>query len=258
MADNSSCLTNLSGDSDRMDNTVPAEIIEGAQAKIDAFVSRWVKDLWPYCKTNNQKQACWYLWIRYSLSLRSLRHLAAANDICGCYTIARCCIEYDVAISAIAKKPELGDDYMGYEVHAKSRHLQSMRHHEPSWKIDELEKYMASQFGPDFARSKKPNWHGGFPTLCVVAGCEDVLSMYHILCQFVHGTVTGMKALNTLGMMGEQHSGTTLMNLLTIHTLSFLQITRRVLDVLFPLWTQVKDDCEKELKSLAESVVGLS
>lgn len=229
--------------------------IGDAQAKIDVFASKWQVKLFEYCKGSNQKLACWFLWERYLLGLRSLRHLCAVNDLCGCYTIARCCLEYSVAITAIAKHPKLGDDYMGYDVHAKNRHLNNMKLTEETWKVDELQKYMASRFGPDFARKKNPNWHGGFPELCKLAGQEDQLATYTVLCQFMHGTITGMYALNMLGMIGEHETGDTMIQLLFIHTLGYLQLTREVIEVLCPLWTKAKADCERDLTKLAESIV---
>lgn len=231
--------------------------IQNAQAHIDAFVSKWHTELFKLCKSNNQKLACWYLWLRYLLGLRSLRHLCAANDLTGCYTMARCCMEYDVAIAAIANDPTLGDSYIAYDAHAKNRHLRAMSHSAEAWKIDELRQYMSKRYGPDFATKKDSNWHGGFPKLCEVAGREDELPTYHVLCQFVHGTVANMYALNNLGLMGGHKELENALEVLYIYTLQYLRSTKLVVDVLSPLWTQAKQDCESDLDVLANKVLSL-
>lgn len=232
--------------------------IEDPQPKIEAFVSKWQTKLFQSCKGNNQKLACWYLWLRYLLSLRSLRHLCAANDLCGCLTMARCWLEYDIAIAAIAKKPELGDSYIQYDVHAKNRHLEHMKRSDETWKTDELQQYMISRFGPDFAKHRKLNWHGGFRNLCDMAGCDDDLTTYHVLSQHVHGTISGMYALNMLGVMGKHKSPEFAIQVLEIYTLRYLKATERIIQVLCRLWTPTKGRCKQDLDGLANDILGLA
>jgi len=228
--------------------------IDGAQSQIDAFVTQWQGPLFERCD-NNQKLASWYLWIGYLMKLRSLRHLVPSNDTTGCYIMARYCLEHDVALTAVAKDAALGDRYVDYDVHAKNKHLETMRGHADANHVAGLEQYMVAQFGSDFAKKKAPNWHGGIPTLCRTAGRSAELQMYVALCQVAHGTVTGMYMLNVQGMMGEQYRAEVVRNLLMMYTLSYLKRTEEFIDLVFgSVWTPDQERCSDELIAMIKSI----
>ncbi len=229
--------------------------VQNAQIRIDAFVSKWHQPLFRYC-SDNQKQASWYLWMAMYFSLRSLRHLAGARDVTGCFVVARSCLEHDVAIAAIAEDRSLGDKYIDYEAHGKNRFLQRRKTAEVEGDWTGIENYMANRYGPDFAQKNKPSWHDGFRNLCKTAKREGELATHVAYCQVVHGTICGVQLLNYFGTLGKQACVDCSTQLVKIHTLSYLTTTESVLELLFgDLWTPAKKQCTGDLKSLAESIV---
>lgn len=228
--------------------------IADLQVKMDSFVSRWQIVLWEACKGDNQKTACWYLWVRFLLGLRSLHHLFAVNDIPGCYTIARGCLEYDVAISAIVNDASLGDRYMNYDAHGRNRYLQAARfdQNQSDEKIDAVQNYMISRFGPDFPTKKKASWHEGFPKLLEIADRRDESQHYIACCQLVHGTITGMQYLNIEGLLNNQPAvPKSCQSLLMYHTCGFFKASNLVANLIFgSLWSPDKHKCMSDLDHL--------
>ena len=237
-----------------------ASWIPHAQARIDAFARAWQVPMFQRCNTD-QKLAVWCLWTYYVLGLRSLTRLYAANDISGCYVMARCCLEYDVAISAIANDPALGSTYVEYDAHARKRLLELARSGKTGddSKFHGIETYMKLRFKANWPEKARTTWYkGGFPELCKRAEKEDHLSYYIACCQVVHGTITGaMSILDTDGLLSRQDSIKPGFRTLTeVSTLNFLGATKLVVNTIHgELWSPDKQRCEKALDDLANPIV---
>lgn len=239
-----------------MDEMQPIDF-DRAQQTIDEFVSKWGRSLfdWRRC---DQMKAIWYLWIRLALGLRSLYYLHKHNDLTGCYVMARCCLEYDVSISAILHDAGLGKKYMDYDVHAKNRYLKADKHNKSELEYAEIERYLTSIYGPDFPKKKATSWYEhGFVQLCESAGRNDELAHYVAYCQITHGTITGMNMLEIEGLLSRQPIGNSSRSLLTMNICNFIKTTEKVINLIYgTLWTQEKEDCHKAYQFMVDSIFG--
>lgn len=228
--------------------------IEGAQSKVDGFVTKWNE--WLYRNADSkQKQAVWYLWTSFFLALRSLRNLAAVADLPGCWSLARCCLDYDVSISAIFEKPSLGDKYIDHMEHARNRYIQASKDRVDPLVFDEITKYVVARYGPDFTKKRNRNWHGNADLFEIAKRTAD-RAQNIVYCEHLHGSVFGMQHLNLTGLMGGIEVRKQAVHLLGIHTLGFMQATRTVTNLLLPsIWTPDKQACGDDLEAWGWSIL---
>ncbi|MBI4713421.1 MAG: hypothetical protein HY762_09020 [Planctomycetes bacterium] len=126
-------------------------------SRIDACVKKWFAKIYARC-TSNQKKAAFFIWVRYSTAVRSLHHIRNQKEIADCYTLARCCLELDVSLQAICQDSSLGDTYIEFEKHAKSRYLELLEKTGSNEAIKRATNYMQNKYGSDYKRYRWSSW----------------------------------------------------------------------------------------------------
>jgi len=83
-------------------------------SKLEKFLGKWITYLDKRCvgNTDNQIEASYYVWARYTISIRTLKRLCKPQFFPDLCVIARCCLEYDASILAIMLDEDLAKNYL--------------------------------------------------------------------------------------------------------------------------------------------------
>ena len=92
-------------------------------AVLQTFYERWLVRLGERCEGQDLRQAAYYMWSRYSMSIRTLDALLDPHLIPDLSVICRGCLEFDVSLEAIIKDENVARDYLEFDKHAKARYL---------------------------------------------------------------------------------------------------------------------------------------
>ena len=217
----------------------------------EAFADRWQTPIRERCN-NNQKTAVWYLWLRFLMALRSLRHLERANDLSGCYLVARCCLECSVSLASVSQDATLADDYMAYYDHAIMGQITEMRNGSPGDPdFDLMENIAKAKFGPNFPAKPKVKWDPGMRKLFEKAGRKSDYQLYKWYCQMAHAPISGLKIIAAEERLGPEYQTSRCRMLLELQTGSFVVSTGMLIDIAYgSLWTQEKQNCSDEFESV--------
>jgi hypothetical protein len=110
--------------------------------------------------TSDERKAVFVLWNRYWSALRALHVLRDHRLLMDAYTIARTCLECDVAIKAICARPELGADYVRHRLESTGKHLSKMEKQGLTGDVTLLaEEWFRSVFGADWSELPPRGWH---------------------------------------------------------------------------------------------------
>lgn len=164
----------------------------------------------------------------------------------------RCCLEYAVGISAIAKDAQLGDKYVEHDANATNKFFAAEGLcSETDYGFD-VGRYMVSRFGPDFAKRRKPNWHDGFPTLLRAADRKHMHRVYVAGCQVVHGTVVGVRVMNAVDASEKPGREAAALQLLLGQLARYCACTLCVINLIYGnLWCPQKEQCTKDYNRIA-------
>ena len=67
-------------------------------AVLQSFYERWLVRLGERCEGHDQRQAAYYVWARYSMSIRTLDAILDPHLIPDLSVICRGCLEFDVSL----------------------------------------------------------------------------------------------------------------------------------------------------------------
>jgi len=92
-------------------------------AVIQKFYHAWLLRIEERCKGHPQRQAAYYVWARYSMSMGTLDAICNPHLIPDLSVICRGCLEFDVALESVIKDEHAARDYLEFDKHAKARYL---------------------------------------------------------------------------------------------------------------------------------------
>lgn len=91
------------------------------------FVGKWFESIDRRCQGDIQRLAAFYVWARYSMSLRTIDALLAPPFLPDLAVICRGCLEFDASLEGVRRYPGLASDYLEFDKHAKARYLRIMQ-----------------------------------------------------------------------------------------------------------------------------------
>jgi hypothetical protein len=72
------------------------------------------------CLGDDQRKASFYVWCRYTISIRTFHQIYEPQYLPDIYVIARSCVEYDAFLKGIIADPGLAKDYLEFPRKAKA------------------------------------------------------------------------------------------------------------------------------------------
>jgi hypothetical protein len=183
-------------------------------ASLEKFYGMWLRRIEERCKSHPHRQASFYVWVRYSMSVDTLDAIYDPRLIPDISVICRGCLEFDVSLASIMKDEEVAHDYLEFDKHAKAHYLKILR---KQGDIDHLlirREQFTETFGEEFDDFGRKSWcesYGGITGLIKKFGRTHDLPLYNMLSHFAHGSIWAMQTLDghiqdpekTLAMMVE-------------------------------------------------------
>ncbi|MGB2984525.1 MAG: DUF5677 domain-containing protein [Phycisphaerae bacterium] len=163
------------------------------------FFEKWMQRIDDRCSKDDQRQAAYYVWARYCMSMRTLEALLDPHLIPDLAVICRGCLEFDVALEAVLKDEQMAREYLEFDKHAKAHYLEILR------KQGDLERMLMrrGQFQEMFGEApegfKHQSWcvkKEGTTGLMRSLGRQIDVRVYNVLSHFAHGSVWAMQMLD--------------------------------------------------------------
>jgi hypothetical protein len=170
--------------------------------KLMEFLRKWAKPLSERCENNNassQQKASYYLWARYSMSIKTIKQIFSVEffpDIC---VICRCCLEVSASLQAVLSDEQEANNYLEFEKHSKSNHIRCLKYIGKTKEAVRLEKHL-SEFGIESIDNYKSKcWYkGGYSKLVKDHKGPDERELYFFFSDFTHSSVNAIRTLQNL------------------------------------------------------------
>jgi hypothetical protein len=180
------------------------EFFRHSYAQMGDFNSKWLTSIGNQCTGDPQRQAAFYAWSRYAMSIRTLDRLLDPAVLPDVYVICRGCLEFDVTMEAAMKGREYADKYLEY-VYAIAVYLKLVKRQGDTKKFDELKAEFILRFNCDPETfSNRRSWcddFGGMTGLMSERWLNrpnhDIRG-YKLLSHYAHGSVLAMNALGNI------------------------------------------------------------
>lgn len=215
-------------------------------AVLQKFYEAWMDRIAERCQGHDQRQAAYYVWARYSMSMRTLDALLDPYLIPDLSVICRGCLEFDVALEAVINDENAAREYLDFEKHAKARYLKILS------KQGDLDRWLMRRaqfrdtFGEDpedFGRSSWCAKYQGITGLMQKLSRTNELRTYNMLSHFAHGSVWAMQMLDRSTANPEK----TLATLVHSSYTSYLNSSRAFVWFLWePVTTSEGEACKSE------------
>jgi len=166
---------------------------------MQSFYDKWLVRLGERCKGHDQRQAAYYVWSRYSMSIGTLDSIANPHLIPDLSVICRGCLEFDVSLEAIIKYENVARDYLEFDKHAKARYLKILSKQGDIDRLLMRRKQFDETFGEnpdDFGRNSWCAKYQGITGLINKLDRGVDLRLYSMLSHFAHGSVWAMHTLD--------------------------------------------------------------
>ncbi len=168
-------------------------------AALTRFHTSWLPRIQARCSGHDQREAAFYVWARYSMSMRTLDALSDPHLIPDLSVICRGCLEFDVALEAVMRDPGTARDYLEFVKHAKARYLRILGEQNQFDRMLFRRQQFEEEFGEspeEFGRSSWCARQQGITGLMRSLERTADLRIYNILSHFAHGSVWAVQTLD--------------------------------------------------------------
>lgn len=164
---------------------------------LDTFLQKWSKPLDLGCKDHmdNRIKAAYYVWARYTMSVRTIAHLSKLQFLPDLFVIARCCFEYRAALHAVLEDPAVAGQYLDFERQALCSYKKHLENAGDTERAAQVEKTL-KQMGVAGSSKNRSGWcKDGYTNLVRDHGNSHDLKCYKLLSDFVHGSIVAARFL---------------------------------------------------------------
>lgn len=168
-------------------------------AVLQTFYERWLVLIGERCQGHDQRQAAYYVWARYSMSMRTLNAMLDPRLIPDLSVICRGCLEFDVSLEAIIKDENVARDYLEFDKHAKARYLKILSKQGDIDRLLMRREQFNETYGEDpddFGRNSWCAKYQGITGLIQKLERPADLRVYNMLSHFAHGSIWAMQILD--------------------------------------------------------------
>lgn len=215
--------------------------------KLMEFLNKWAKPLGKKCEdknASNQQKASYYLWARYSMSIKTIRHICAIEFFPDLCVIGRCCLEISASLQAVLSDEKAANDYLEFEKHSKSNYLKYLKSIGETQKATRFEENL-SELGVENPENYKWNkWcaqSGGYSKLIQNHKGPEEREFYLFSSDFAHGSIIAIQILQNL-----KPSSKLLESLIQMVYSDYILSTKSFLD---KVWGQIITNDSKKCKN---------
>jgi hypothetical protein len=205
------------------------------------------------CKGHTQRQAAFYVWARYSMSMRTLGAICDPHLIPDLSVICRGCLEFDVALESVIRDENVAHDYLEFDKHARAHYLKILSKQGDLGRLLMRRAQFADTFGEEPEAFGANSWntkYGGITGLMQKLKRMNDLCLYNILSHFAHGSVWAMQALAGNIVAPEKTLATMIDSVYT----TYLNSSRSFVWFIWePLTTPQGDKCKNDLVATSGS-----
>ena len=165
---------------------------------LERFLKKWSKPLDLLCEDHKDDAvtAGYYIWARYTMSVRTLAHLTSPQFLPDLLVIARCCFEYRAALQGLLKDHAIAGQYLGFEKHALCSYKKYLEDTDRTEQAAEVDKVLKKMGVSDCSKHKARGWwKGGYTKLVRDHGGPNDAKCYELLSDFVHGSIVALRFL---------------------------------------------------------------
>jgi hypothetical protein len=90
--------------------------------KLMEFLTLWAKPLSEKCENisaSSQQKASYYIWARYSMSIKTIKQICVIEFFPDFCVIGRCCLEVSASLQAVLSNEQAANYYLEFEKHSK-------------------------------------------------------------------------------------------------------------------------------------------
>lgn len=170
-----------------------------SHAVLHKFYERWLVRIGERCQGHDQRQAAYYVWARYSMSIRTLDAIHDPHLIPDVSLICRACLEFDVALEAVIKDESTARDYLEFDKHATARYLRILSKQGDIDRLLRRREQFDEAFGEDPDDYRRTSWcakQQGITGLMRTLGRTNEIRLYNMLSHFAHGSIWAMQTLD--------------------------------------------------------------
>jgi hypothetical protein len=218
------------------------------------FLGNWADKIDQQAHQDRQREACYYIWARWTLLIRTIHHTCGPAYIPDIYLLTRSCIECDASFKAIQAEPKLADEYLDFPDKAKAYYAWLCQELGDADGLAALEPELKACFGNDWEKHKAMQWlpkTGPMKTSTselVETYCgPDARLIYAHSSHFVHGS-----AVVAQYMRNTMPTGSDLDKAIGLVYSGYLLSTRDLLKIVWgPVLQKDSELCQKEFSDVA-------
>lgn len=220
--------------------------------KLMEFLNRWAKPLGEKCEDNNassQQKASYYIWARYSMSIKTIRQICSIEFFPDLCVIGRCCLEVSASLQAVLLDEQAATDYLEFEKHSKSNHYKNyLKNSGNHKKIVQAEEHLRKLGVENPYNYKNKCWYKkGYSSLVKKYKGNDERELYFFFSDFTHGSINAIRILQN-----QQPSPKLLESPIKLVYSDYILSTKSFLD---KVWGQITTDdsekCKNEFNEIA-------
>jgi len=222
--------------------------------KLIEFLGNWAKPFEEKCEKSkdNQLRASYYIWARYSMSIKTLRNICRIEFFPDLCVIGRCCLEFSASLQAVLSDKKAADDYIQFEKHSKSnyykKYLKSSGKHEKIAKAKEHLRELGVENPDNYKWDKWCARLDGFSKLIENHKGPKERELYSFFSDFAHGSIIAVQILQNL-----QPSIELLEKPIKLVYSDYILSTKTFLDKVWgPIITNESEKCKREFNQVAQ------
>ena len=221
--------------------------------KLVEFLNKWAGPLSERCEKNNsssQQKASYYLWLRYSMSIKTIKQICSIEFFPDLCVIGRCCLEISASLQAVLSDEQVAQDYLEFEKHSKSNHYRKfLKKSDDYERISQAEEHLNKIGVKNPDNYKKKCWYKyGYAQLVETYKGEKDRELYFFLSDYVHSSINAFKITKDMRSCQKLLEKT-----IKLVYSDYIILTKSFLD---NVWDEIiigdRDKCENEFIEIAK------
>jgi len=162
--------------------------------ELNQFLDKWVDKVKSQAIPNDIRRAAWFVWGRYTLSIRTIHKICSPYFLPDIWLIARSCLEHEATLRGIMDDPNIAKDYLNFLDKAKAYYAWLLEKLGLSDRLSQLEPDLLKTFGENW-RNEKANTWSKTSELVEKYGGEACRRCYALWSHFTHCSVVASQML---------------------------------------------------------------
>lgn len=217
---------------------------------LQTFLDNWMGRIQAKCLGDDQRKASFYIWARYTMSIRTFHQICDPQNIPDIYVIARSCVEYDAYLKGVIADSELAKDYLEFSDNARAYYGMVLEKLGDNSQLAKLEPDLKRVFGNNWRKEARIKWCNT-SKLVEQYGGPAQRCLYAWWSHYTHGSALAMEKLMCTAP-SQHHLDTAVVNVYG----SYVPSTD---DFLSFAWGRIvtpdSESCKREFQAVTEAWV---